>query len=243
MRNRRPDRLEQIVSAALRVFGEKGYRRAQMADVAREMGVSPGTLYNYVVSKEALFCLVIDRAFLEAPAAEPPKLPIPTPAPGAIVQRLRERLGADVALPRLEAALARRRVTAARAELEGIVRELYALVDRTWPGIVVLERSALELPELARVFYVEVRRELVARLENYLRARIQSGDLRAVPHPGASARLILENVAQFAMHRHRDPDPTPVDDTAACEAVVDLIVNAFAPQAGRRRVGDKERRI
>jgi AcrR family transcriptional regulator len=230
------------VSAALRVFGEKGYRRTQMADVAREMGVSAGTLYNYVVSKEALFYLVVDRAFQEAPTTELPKFPVPTPSPGAIAQRLRERLRADVALPQLEAALGRRRIGDARAELEGIVRELYTLVERTWPGIVVLERSAVERPELAQVFYVEMRRSLVARLETYLQARIRSGALRAVPHPRASARLILENVAEFAMHRHRDPDPTPVDDAAACEAVVDLIVNAFAPQAARRRVGDKEQR-
>jgi AcrR family transcriptional regulator len=39
-----PDRLEQVMAAALRVFAEKGYRRAQMADVARAMGVAPGTL-------------------------------------------------------------------------------------------------------------------------------------------------------------------------------------------------------
>jgi AcrR family transcriptional regulator len=227
MRRRPPDRLDQIVAASLRVFGEKGYRRTQMADVAREMGVSAGTLYNYVTGKEALFYLMIDRAFHEAPATQPPTLPISTPSPGAAVQRLRERLQEDVKLPRLQAALGRAPVTDPRAELEGIVSELYALVERMWPCIVVLERSALELPELARVFYVEMRRGLLARIERYLQARIRQRRLRAVPHPAATARLILEAIAEYAMHRHHDPDPGPMDDTTAREAVMDLIVNAL----------------
>jgi AcrR family transcriptional regulator len=204
------------------------------------MGVSPGTLYNYVTGKESLFYLMIDRALLATPAAEAPKLPIPTPAPGAIVQRLRERLRADTVLPQLEAALGGSRVVDAGAELGGIVRELYALIERTWPCIVVLERSALELPELAQVFYVEMRRGLLRRIERYLEARIRQGCLRAVPHPEATARLILECVAEYAMHRHCDPDPTPLDDTIAREAVVDLIVHALAPGGVRARQSRKE---
>lgn len=230
MRRRPPDRLDQIISAALRVFGEKGYRRAQMADVAREMGVSPGTLYSCVTGKEALFYLMIDRALLNAPpGSEPPKLPVAAPAPGAIVERLRERLRADVALPHLERALARHRGADVSREVEAIVGELYALIERTWPCIIALERSALDLPELARVFYVEMRRGLIQRLERYLQARIRGGHLRPLPHPAATARLILEIVAEFAMHRHHDPDPDPIDDTAAREAVVDVIVNALVP--------------
>lgn len=233
MRRRPPDRLDQIIAAALRVFAEKGYRRTQMADVAREMSVSPGTLYNYVTGKEALFHLVVDRAFLPEAASAAPTLPIPVPSPGATLQRLRERLATDAALPVLEAALRREQVTDPRAELEAIVRELYALVERTWPAIVVLERSAIERPELAQVFYGEMRRRLIAQLERYLSDRMARGHLRRVPHPPATARLVLENVAIFAMHRRRDPDPAAIDDGAAREAVVDLLVNALTRTGNR----------
>lgn len=226
MRRRPPRRFDQIIAGALRVFGEKGYRRTQMADVAREMGLSAGTLYNYVSSKEALFHLVVDRAFLPDSASEP-KFPVPTPSPRATVQRLRERLATEAAPPALAAALRRERVTNPRAELEAIVRELYALIERTWPAIVVLERSAIERPELAQVFYGEMRRRLVARLARYLSARMARGHLRRAPHPAATARLMLENVAIFAMHRRRDPDPAAMDDDTAREAVVDLLVNAL----------------
>lgn len=234
MRRRPPDRLEQIIAAALRVFGEKGYQRTQMADVARAMGASPGTLYNYVTGKEALFHLVVDRAFVAGAASDTPKLPIPAPSPGGTVQRLRERLAAEAALPALEAALARARVADPRAELQGIVRELYALIERTRLGIVTIERSALDLPELARVFYDETCRDLVERLTRFLVARIAGRQLRPLPHPAAAARLILENVAMFAMHRHRAPgDAALIDDVAARETVVDLLVHALAIDHGR----------
>lgn len=221
------------MTAALRVFAEKGYRRTQMADVAREMGVSPGTLYNYVSGKEALFHLVVDRAVLPQAASDAPKFPIPAPSPGATLQRLRERLAAEATLPALEAALRRRRVGDPRAELEAIVRELYALVERTWAAVVVIERSAIERPELAQVFYGETRRRLITQLERYLSARMARGQLRRVPNPAATARLVIENAAVFAMHRRRDPDPAAIDDVTAREAVVDLLVNALHGVGGR----------
>jgi AcrR family transcriptional regulator len=241
MRRRPPDRLQHIIDTSLRVFGEKGYRRTQMADVAREMGVSSGTLYNYVTGKEALFYLMIDGACRDEPLVELPKFPVPAPSPGAIVQRLRERLQADVRLPSLEAALGRSRVGNVRLELESIVDELYTLIDRRWPAIVALEKSALDLPDLARVFYIEMRRGLFARLARYLTTRMQQQRLRKVPHPEVTAWLILEAVADLAMHRHLDPDPVRVDGADARAAVVDFIVHALLPGRGSAADRGKER--
>jgi AcrR family transcriptional regulator len=236
---RRPiDRLDGVMSAALRVFGEKGYRRTQMADVAHEMGVAPGTLYRYVTGKEALFHLVVDRAFARDAVLAPPPLPIPAPPPGATLARLRERLTADTALPTLGAALRRTRPTDPRAELAGVVGELYALIEQAWPGIVVLERSALEMPDLAHVFYAEIRRDLLDRLARYLAARMRAGRLRRVP-AAVAARFVLETIAWFAMHRHRDPLPSGIDDHGARTAATELIVNALTA-IGRPHRNPKE---
>ena len=110
---------------------------------------------------------------------------------------------------------------------------MYTLIDRRWPAIVALERSAPDLPELAQVFYVEMRRGLFGRLHQYLTTRIAQRRLRPVPHVQGTSRLILEAVADFAMHRHLDPDPVRIDDGAAREAVVDFVVHAVLP-TGRR---------
>src|ERR1044072_2397431 len=53
---RRPEaRPEEILDAAQQVFGESGFARAKLDDIARLAGVSKGTLYLYFDSKETLF--------------------------------------------------------------------------------------------------------------------------------------------------------------------------------------------
>jgi AcrR family transcriptional regulator len=41
-----------ILDAALRVFGQYGYRRTSMDDIAREAGIGKGTIYLSFASKE-----------------------------------------------------------------------------------------------------------------------------------------------------------------------------------------------
>ena len=136
-RRRPPDRLPKIIDAAIEVFIRKGYRRTQMSDVARAAGVSQGSLYNYVESKDALFYLIIDRGFSDAPLPAAPKFPIRTPSLADTLARLRVRINSELALPELERALTRVSVADPRAELETIVRQYYAgwngwVADWTW---------------------------------------------------------------------------------------------------------------
>ncbi len=53
-------RREQIVEAATRVFAQKGFSRATTREVAREAGVSEGTIYNYFEDKDALLMAILD---------------------------------------------------------------------------------------------------------------------------------------------------------------------------------------
>lgn len=226
-RTRSPDRFAQLIESAIKVFTIRGYRRTQMADVAREMGVSPGTLYNYVESKEALFHLLIERAFRKDQPAPPAKLPFPTPPPEATLKRLRERLAAEAMFPKLDAALARQRVTNVRAELEGVVRELYSLIADNHHASALIERSALDWPELAAVWFGELRRSILVRLTQYLERRIERGHFRPVPGAPTAARLILEVIAWFAWHRHEDLF-SRIDDKLAEETTVHFVVNALS---------------
>lgn len=50
-----PERRQAILDGAGRVFARDGYEGASMAQIAREVGVSKGTLYNYFPGKAALF--------------------------------------------------------------------------------------------------------------------------------------------------------------------------------------------
>ena len=51
---RDPEKPQQIIEAALRVFARKGYFNARVSDVAREAGIAAGTIYLYFDTKEEI---------------------------------------------------------------------------------------------------------------------------------------------------------------------------------------------
>jgi AcrR family transcriptional regulator len=232
------DRLDQIVAAATRVFTRAGYRRAQMAEIAREMGVAPGTLYLYVEGKEALFALAIERAWGDRTPMDPDTLPLPTPPRDAIVARVRERLKKALAMPALTAALAREAPEDARPEFRKLVGELYDAIHRSRKARDLLGASALDWPELNALYYHEARREILERLTEYLSRRAREGRLLPLSHPPTAARLILETTAWFARHRYGDVDAGPVTDETARETVLHVLMRGFCgpdPEEGDRR--------
>jgi len=59
---RRPDaRPEELLAAALTVFGEQGYRATTLEEVAKRAGVSKGTVYLYFASKDDLFRAMVEK--------------------------------------------------------------------------------------------------------------------------------------------------------------------------------------
>ncbi len=60
---------QHVLQAALKVFSEKGFRKATIRDVATEAGVADGTIYNIFENKAALL-----RGILES---HPGEMPIP----------------------------------------------------------------------------------------------------------------------------------------------------------------------
>src|SRR6266446_5005945 len=54
-RRRKDARPEEIISAALEVFADRGFAATKLEDVARRAGVTKGTIYLYFENKEALF--------------------------------------------------------------------------------------------------------------------------------------------------------------------------------------------
>lgn len=57
------EKREEIIQTAIYFFGEKGYFSTSMQDIAKECGISKGTLYNFFESKEDLLVQVIDSGY------------------------------------------------------------------------------------------------------------------------------------------------------------------------------------
>jgi AcrR family transcriptional regulator len=85
-------RREQILGAATRVFAEKGFSRATTREVAREAGVSEGTIYNYFEDKEALLMAIMDKLNETERRAEDLREGLATDSQGFFEAYLRHRM-------------------------------------------------------------------------------------------------------------------------------------------------------
>lgn len=49
-----PDKPQQIIEAAIRVFARNGYYNSRVSDIAREAGIASGTIYLYFKTKDEI---------------------------------------------------------------------------------------------------------------------------------------------------------------------------------------------
>ena len=117
----------------------------------------------------------------------------------------------------------------AQRELLSIIDEHYEFVERYRRLLALIERSAIDLPELFDLYFKKLRRNLFRQYSQYLERRIEAGLLREVPDVQVAARFIAETISWFAWHRHNDPDSATIRDDVARETVRVLLVEAFAP--------------
>jgi AcrR family transcriptional regulator len=226
-----PQRFQDLVDAATAVFIAQGYRRTQMADVAETLGVAKGTVYLCVESKEALFDVALRYADAPRPIAAPPTLPIRTPPRGRTLGYVRERLARDPASPTLREVLESGRLRPSPENLARILREIQQAMTRNRTGIKLVDRCAAEYPELAEVWFGQGRGALLAQLTAYLERGIRVRRFRAVPDPAVAARLVIETLVFWAVHRHWDPAPPPVDALVVEGTVLQMLVGALVRQA------------
>jgi AcrR family transcriptional regulator len=218
------ERLAQIAAAATGVFGRLGYQRTHMADVAAAAGLSPGALYTYVESKEALFHLVFARVW------GPPldgELPLVAPPFAETLDLIRAGLRRSLSTPLLRDAVDGTAQIDARSELASIVAERYDTTESSWPLLAVIERCAVDLPALDELYFQRGRRGYLGQLTRYVAQRSATGEFRDFLEPAVVARIITEAVTWFAWHRHEDRDAALYGDEQARETVVAFVCAAL----------------
>ena len=225
------DRFETLIETATEVFLEQGYRRTQIADVAARMGLSKGSIYTYVESKEALFDCVVRYADHRERIELPESLPVPTPRPAETLARVKTRLAHESALPNLEAALARTRVGDIGAELRAVLGELFDTLARHRIGITLLDRCAADYPDLAKLWFRGSREGVLSLLARYVDDRVGRGHFRRLGESAITARILLEGIAFWAVHRHQDPSPQAVDDGSARETALAFLTAALVKES------------
>jgi AcrR family transcriptional regulator len=193
------NRIADIIRAAATVFSRKGYRLAQMEEIAKEANVSKATLYYYFKSKIHLFYYLLEDGIPEDGVSVPPPEDSPRLSERDMLKLLQERLKIRSQLKSIAKYLQDESETVdLNLELLEILGEMWDLQERHWIQIVVLEKSADEFPELAAVYDKYARREVLRQLERYIDSRMQLGVMRPLTSIPTIARMIIELLAWFS---------------------------------------------
>jgi len=92
------DKREAILRAGVKVFAEKGYFNAKVADVARSAGIADGTVYLYFKSKDEILHSIFDQAmekFISEGRRELAKIESPVDRLRKVAELHLRRLGDD----------------------------------------------------------------------------------------------------------------------------------------------------
>lgn len=223
-----------MVRAATQAFLEAGsVARTQVDDVARLLGVAKGTVYLWVESKEALFDLAIRYADFEGEIPAPATLPVETPPWSETLGHARARAAERGVFPKLAKA-SRARSEPTRAELEQVLFEVFDVMDRNKVAIRLINTTARDLPDLAKLWFDETRAGLVEDLERYLARLARADRLAEGAHLTLSARIVIETMMWFAVHRHFDPRPLDMSTERVREDVTKTIIRGLWLEKGSK---------
>jgi AcrR family transcriptional regulator len=195
--HRRPEaRPEEIIDAAQVVFGENGFARTKLEDVARIAGVSKGTVYLYFDSKESLFRAMV-RAKVVAALTEAEE-----------IVRSHDGPSGELLASLIRLMYGRMR----RDQMARISRLVHAELSN--------------FPELAKFYFEEVILRARRLIEEVIRRGIEAGEFRAVPHGFAARGLcsLLVQTAQVQCFFH-NIDPGALTEEQALEGLIDLYLN------------------
>ena len=198
-RRRKEARPEEILSAALEVFADRGFAATKLEDVARRAGVTKGTIYLYFANKEALFKALIRQTIVPVIAKGEAIAQAFTGSARDLFERLvREywRLVGETALSSI-------------------------------PRLMIAEAG--NFPELARFYYAEVVTRGHRLMEGVLERGIKAGEFKkvdlAVATKLAMSPLMHAVVARKAFAHCM---PEKFDVTGYLDTHIDLFLHGIA---------------
>ena len=85
--------------------------------------------------------------------------------------------------------------------------------------------------KLAKVWYRAGREGALSLLARYLDDRARRGRLRRFEESAIAARIVLETLVFWAVHRHWDPSPQAVDEEPAKRTVLAFLLSALLKES------------
>ena len=215
-------RIKAIAAAATRLFLRQGYSRTQMSHIAKEVGVSVGTIYlEFAGKKEILHFILKGTLDPDFPEQE-----FTRPLTDALFAGLEEEI-----IARFEA-LGQTFAARLAEGLEGytfeaLLGDTFDLLAQHGVGCLFLEKNGFDFPRLAQ-HYRAYRKAFFQTMMEYLQAFEARGDLRPVEDWELTTMLIVETLSWWAMDvRYTAFEPREIPAERAKNVCLDNLVAAY----------------
>jgi AcrR family transcriptional regulator len=202
------ERPQQILDAALAIFGERGLAAARLEDIAKRAGLSKGTIYLYFPNKEELFREVIRHTIIAQIERAERELA------AATQQSASETLGEFV-----------------RGYWGFLRSPNFAALFR------LIHAELSNFPDLARFYGREVIERVFRLVSSIVERGVRSGEFRSID-PAVAARMLGPMLLMHALWcSHRDLFKATANktDEQVLDEVLDFYLHAIRPVPVARR--------
>jgi AcrR family transcriptional regulator len=199
---RRPDRRpEEIVDAALRVFARRGLHQTNLEEVAKEAGISKGTIYLYYKNKEDLFIAAAHRV-------------VPTPDE---IYRTQSNGAAPTDVYHLLRQIAR--LAYRRFRTPGYLA-FFSMMNA----------EVLHHPEWGELYFRRIGLELNRRLAEVFERAMRAGECRKVD-PMLAARAFIGMFLIMALTQEHlgGKKHTPLSERKVIDSLTDIFLHGVLP--------------
>jgi TetR/AcrR family transcriptional regulator len=201
------ERPQQIIDAALAIFGERGLAAARLDDIAKRAGLSKGTIYLYFPNKEELFREVIRQTII------------------AQIERAERELATATQQSASDT------LTQFVRGYWGYLRSpKFAALFR------LIHAELSNFPDLARFYGREVIERIWRLVTSIVERGIESGEFRALD-PAVAARMLGPMLLMHALWcSHRDLFKATANktDEQVLDEVLDFYLHAIRPAPAKR---------
>lgn len=215
-------RIQSIAEAATSLFLKQGYTKTQISHIAKEVGVSVGTIYHDFIGKKEIMHYIlkctIDSAFAEREMVTPIRDEYFSNLEQEIVEVFSK--SADDFEKHLLS-------DCEGYHFEDMVSDAFELLSRYAVGCLFIEKNQYDFPILAE-HYKSYRKKFLSAITSYLNAFIANGTVRSLENVELTTILIVEILTWWAMDiRYTSFETSDIAVETAKKVCMDNILSAY----------------
>ena len=188
-------RIKAIAEAATLLFLRQGYARTQISHIAKEIGVSVGTIYHDFAGKKEIMHFVlkctIDPDFINREFERPITDNLFSDVEDEIVSLLEQSQNGFA--KHLENDIK-------SYSFEDLISDAFDILARYAVGCLFIEKNQFDFPFLAE-HYKAYRRKFLDTMSRYLTIFINNGTVRPMEHLELTTILIIETLTWWSIDR------------------------------------------